>query len=281
MGDGSLVISALSAERLRGLLGEQDRALLEAGEVAQLKPTATSRSSISSSLVDEVGEDLVVDHHVVVESPGPSLAVTIDTVDRGGTGAGGPVVDQLLVFQVELAQLSPALVVVEADVGDDEASVVGVVGLVLLDDAHDSANELDVGREGAVRPEDGGDAETRVVEPLAEHLDLHDAVEGPDLELLEDRVNLVHAAVDLGGDAPALLVQGADLASVVDRAGGGDHLVLEAGLGAHGVALLDAGLDDVAVALLAQGDASAEPGLLAQLEHLVEGVLAGSSASVK
>ena len=61
--------------------------------------------------------------------------------------------------------------------GHDVADVVGMRRIVLYDDAHDAADKLDVGCEGPERPEDGGDAQLRMVETLAEHLHLDDAVE--------------------------------------------------------------------------------------------------------
>ena len=83
--------------------------------------------------------------------------------------------------------------------------------------------------------------------------------------------------MDLGRAVAALLVDRAHLPCVVDRAGGGDDLVLDARLGAQRVAPLDAGLGDVAVALGREGDAAAEPLLLAQLEDLLERVARVSS----
>lgn len=71
-----------------------------------------------------------------------------------------------MVVEVELSELIPAGLVVQPDVGDYEGLIVRVVGLVLHDDPHDAPDELDVRGEATERPENGSDAEPRMVEAL-------------------------------------------------------------------------------------------------------------------
>jgi len=66
--------------------------------------------------------------------------------------------------------------------GDDMPVIVGVAWAILNDDAQNTSDKLNVGGKRAERPEDGSDAQFRVVEPFAEHLHLYDAVKFPTRE---------------------------------------------------------------------------------------------------
>src|SRR5581483_12328641 len=86
----------------------------------------------------------------------------------------------------ELLELLQALVEVHPEMGNDVAHVIGVPGIVLDDDAHDPADELDIWRKGSERAEYRRDAEFRVVEAFPEHLNLHDAIERAVSEIGQD-----------------------------------------------------------------------------------------------
>ena len=91
--------------------------------------------------------------------------------------ASRPLPHEVLIGKVEFAKVHPLWFVVEPYVGDDDALIVGVVGLVLLNDPHDPSNELDVGSQGPVRPEDRSHAQSGVIEAFPQHLYLHDTVD--------------------------------------------------------------------------------------------------------
>ena len=137
--------------------------------------------------------------------------------------------DELLVVAVDRLEVIPVAVDVQADVGDDDALVVGVAGCALDVDAHRAPDELDVGAQRPERAEDRGDRQLRMVKALAEHLHLHDRVQGAVAQLAQDLLLLLAAlaAVDLARLEPAFLVEAADLPCVIHRARDGDQLVLQ------------------------------------------------------
>src|SRR4051812_8280172 len=93
---------------------------------------------------------------------------------------------------------------------------------------HHSPDELDVGTEGAERPEDRGDGERRMIEALAEHLHLDNHVELPAAKIAQNLLLLVagEVRVDLTCAQASFFVQAAHLPRMVERAGNGDQLVV-------------------------------------------------------
>ena len=116
--------------------------------------------------------------------------------------------------------------------GDDVTDVIRVRRIVLHDDAHDPADKLNVGSKAPKRAKNSGDTQLRVVETLAEHLHLNDAVERTVPKRAHDRRLLVVAllAMDDIGVVPALLVERPDLARVANRACNPDQLVSRSAL---------------------------------------------------
>jgi len=129
--------------------------------------------------------------------------------------------------------------------GDRHATVVRVLGIVLVDHPHDPPDELDIGRQRAEGLEDRGHAQVGVVKPLAEHPDLDDAIDPAAPEVLEHVLNLVrrHVAVDFTRLQATLRVKGTHLAGVVHRTGNGDHLMKGPGF-PEMLKPLDAGVND-------------------------------------
>ena len=140
---------------------------------------------------------------------------------------------------------------VQAHMGDHEGVVVRVVRLRLMDDAHHAPDELDVRRQACERPEDGRDAQGRMIEAFAEHLHLHDAIELAAAQIGKNGVLLVsiHLTIDFGRLQAPLFVQPAHLAGMVDGTGNGDDLVTETTALSQLLEVFDAGVDDVTIAL--------------------------------
>src|SRR2546422_432203 len=103
---------------------------------------------------------------------------------------------------------------------DDMTVVVGMRGIVLHDNTQNSADKLDVRSQGPERPENRGDAQLGMIEALAKHLHLDNAVQCPVLEIADDLFLLIRIelAVDDFRPGPALFVERADTLSVIDRA---------------------------------------------------------------
>ena len=72
----------------------------------------------------------------------------------------------------------------------DVAVVRRIRRIVLEDHAHDASDELHVRRQAAKWPKNSGNAKRRMVEALAEHLHLHDAIDQQLLEQLIGRDDL-------------------------------------------------------------------------------------------
>src|SRR5437762_1142513 len=96
--------------------------------------------------------------------------------------------EHLLVGQFDLPEIVPTRIVVKANVRNDESFVVDVLRIALKVDAHDATDELDVGRKAAERPEHGRDAEPRMVESFAQHLDLNNAVQAVVTQGVQDNL---------------------------------------------------------------------------------------------
>ena len=141
-------------------------------------------------------------------------------------------VPERLVIIFELLEFPQTFIEVHAEVGDDVADVVWAQGIVLNDDPHNTAYELNVGRKTAEGSEDGGDAEFRVVEAFAEHLNLNDAIERAVAKISEDRLLGVGALIAVYHVCAiaAFLVQRTNLSSMVDGARDSDELVPRATL---------------------------------------------------
>ena len=178
---------------------------------------------------------------------------------------------ELLVVALEELELAQSLVEVHAGVSDDVAVVVRVAGAVLDDHPQDAADELDVRCERPEGPEDRRDAQLGVVESLAEHLYLDNAVElaAREASFHLSLLVLVHLAVDQVCLEPARLVELDDLAGVVHAARDGDELVRGTGL-AELFEPLQAVINNGLVAGLGERDAAAEPVLLLHREDLVQ-----------
>ena len=133
--------------------------------------------------------------------------------------AANPARYQLLIVDVELAEVIPLLFVVEADVRHYEALIVGVAGIIRNHRPHDAANELDVWRKGPIRAEDCSNAERWVVKALSEHRHLNDAVELATPELGEHSVLPIirHRAMDCRSLKTHLLEDCPHLIGMVDR----------------------------------------------------------------
>ena len=114
--------------------------------------------------------------------------------------------------------------------GDNDPSIVRVVGLVLVNNPHDPTNELDVGGKRAIRAENRRDAERGVIESLAQHLDLDDAVKVVIAESANNALLFVRIEIrrDSGRAVAAFLVDRAHLPGMVDAACRGDDLMVRA-----------------------------------------------------
>src|SRR5262245_34676118 len=91
--------------------------------------------------------------------------------------SANPFVNHFLVVEIQLSKIFPLLVVVQSDVRDDEGVIVRVIGLALVHHTHCSPNKLNVRRERTEWTEDRCDTQWRMIEPLAEHLYLHNAID--------------------------------------------------------------------------------------------------------
>ena len=113
-----------------------------------------------------------------------------------------------------------------------------------------------------------------MVEALAEHLHLHDAIELAAAQIGKNGVLLVsiHFTVYFGRLQAPFLIQTAHLAGMVDGTRDGDDLVAETTALSQLLQILDAGIDDVAIALGRQRDTPPEPGMFPQRHHLFQGV---------
>ena len=83
---------------------------------------------------------------------------------------------ELLIVFFEQLEVVDKGIQIHASVGDDVAVVVWITRCILNVHAHDPSNELQVRREASIRPEDRCDTELRMVESLAEHLDVDDDI---------------------------------------------------------------------------------------------------------
>lgn len=204
-----------------------------------------------------VGEEAVDDlpcHLELRAEPSPTLSALFAD---GHLLRLQPAVDHLLVAAVDAPEVAPVAVDVHSDVGNDDALVVWVVRCVLDVHAHHSPDELDVWTQRPVGPKNGRDRQRRVVETLAEHLNLDDRVQGAGAEIAEDLllILLTLSRVDLADVQTTLLVEPAYLACVIEGAGDGDELMIEAALAKLGEPL-DRGVDDRDVALPRERDAA-------------------------
>ena len=92
--------------------------------------------------------------------------------------------------------------------GDDKTVIVRMSWIVLVDNAHDPSNELDIRRQAAEWAENSSYAQLTMIETLTQHLHLNDAIDTATVQLSEDFVPFVglHLAVDLSCLDAKLLV---------------------------------------------------------------------------
>src|ERR1700722_20467423 len=110
-----------------------------------------------------------------------------------------------------------------------------------------------------------------MIETLAEHLYLDDAIQGTVFQITNDFFLLVRIqlAVDDLRPVSALFIERPDALSMIDRARDRDDLVLGAGQ-AELFNFLEAVIDNAYVARIAQGNAAAEPLFVLHRENFIE-----------
>ena len=101
-------------------------------------------------------------------------------------GFGKQCGEVVLVGFAELPEVVPSPCDIGADVKHDDALVSRVARRVLLDGAHDAANELNEGTEVGENAADHRYGKVRMIESLAEHSGLHDGVEFVTFKLLKN-----------------------------------------------------------------------------------------------
>ena len=117
----------------------------------------------------------------------------------------------------ELPEIIPASRDIGADMKHNDPLIKRVPRQVLLDRAHDAADELHEGTEVGKNAADHGDGEVGMIEALAKHAGLHDHIELVVFELLKDAlVRLRLSRVDVRRPKPARAESLGDLDAVVE-----------------------------------------------------------------
>src|ERR1017187_9667931 len=100
-----------------------------------------------------------------------------------------------------------------------------------------------------------------MVEALPKHLHLDYTVEAIAAQRVQHHLALFfsHIVVDFCRLKSALLVQGADLTGVIDRAGGSDDLMVKSCMFSHHQAATNACFDDMTVTFRGECNPSSEP----------------------
>jgi hypothetical protein len=131
----------------------------------------------------------------------------------------------------------------------DVTVVVGVPRAILDDSPQYATDELDVGCESSEWPEDCGNAQLGVVEALAEHLDLYDAVQLTAREASLDVLFfiLIHLTVDEVRLEASRVVHGRNVPGMIHAAGDRNQLMCGSGL-AKQLKLFEAVVDNGLVA---------------------------------
>ena len=96
-------------------------------------------------LLKEVTYHFVVNELHLIEPPRLPFTFAISLWFGWNLGIQ-PSFDESLVIEVEFSEVDPMLFVVEPDVRHDNALVVDMVRRVLVNHAHDTADELDIRR---------------------------------------------------------------------------------------------------------------------------------------
>src|ERR1043165_249252 len=151
-----------------------------------------------------------------------------------------------------------------------------VVRRSTLDVSQRPADELRVGRKRAVRPEDGGDRDIRVVVPFSEYPHLDNAVIPPAFKIRQAPLTLLQGhslTSDVDAANPATLIKGDDLNSMADGTGGGNNLMSEAVLALFQQDA-DALINNGFIAQFRERHASGKPDLLAHLDDFFVAELA-------
>src|SRR5690349_19664762 len=96
--------------------------------------------------------------------------------------------------------------------------VVRMTRVVLNNDPHDSSYKLNVGCKRAKWPKDGCNTELWMIEALAQHLDLNDAVQCAIAQIGKYRFLLLRSLFAMydGGVKTSFLVERTDLICVID-----------------------------------------------------------------
>src|ERR1700731_4040879 len=173
--------------------------------------------------VNEGPDDFVVDEHTYIKAARLTASffiVFFITDDQ-------PLLNHGLVIEVDLTEVVPVRVSVQANVGNDVCMIIGVIGFNFMHNAHHAADKLDIRGQASKWPENGGDAQRRMVKSFAQHLHLYDAIKlaasksGNNVILLL----FVHFAVNLMRLNLALLEECAHLTGMINRTGDCNHLV--------------------------------------------------------
>jgi len=93
--------------------------------------------------------------------------------------------DEFLVLLIDATKIVPMTIDIQAYMRDRNTPVVRVLGVVLVDHPHDPTDELDVGGQRTKGLKDRGHAQVGVVESLAKHTDLHNAIDPLPTKVLE------------------------------------------------------------------------------------------------
>ena len=87
-----------------------------------------------------------------------------------GLFATDNLIPKRLIVVFELLKLLQALIEIYSEMSDDVAYIIRMRRVVLHNDAHDPADELNVGSQSSERAKNGGHTELRVIEALSENL---------------------------------------------------------------------------------------------------------------
>jgi hypothetical protein len=178
-------------------------------------------------------------------------------------GLGQQFGEVALIGVAELPEIVPPPRDIRARVKHNHSLVERVPGRVLLDRAHDAADELNEGAKIGEDAADHGDGEVGMIEPLAKHAGLHDRIELVIFQLLKNPlVRLGFARVDVGRTKPPRAEGLRDLDAMVEVQRRSDDLQpLLAGFLAQAAQLGDRLIDDRPKRLFRHHDTAPEFGV--------------------
>ena len=157
--------------------------------------------------------------------------------------------------------------------GNNNALVLRSARSVLTNNPHDSANELNIGRQRSEGAKHRSNSQWRMVKTFTKHLDLDDDIKRVIPQIIQNvsSDSFVLPAMNRLSFIAKLAINFGDRISVVGRASSRDDLLMATAHLPQFFTRLDTGQRDASVAGVSQRNATAKPSLFAQFNNIGQG----------